>query len=915
MCSINTRRSVSSVLLAFVALGLFASPAPVQAESTAWGQHSPTLASVASTMTGCLIVGPETPTASEEVYLVWAGTPTKATLRMEIANAHGAHDVFLNGHLVGQVEPGLGGEDCDTDPVPVQWLLDDPGWVLSGSNRLEITNSANAVDTWYAVRGHFVLEGDITAAALLDSTFDSSYDGSSQQAVLQLPLGYDHGSLPLVVGLHGWSGERWRALKYWGLAANQQGWLFAAPEMHGREPHDPPGGRALASLASQYDVMDAVAYVNANYDVDPDRIYLVGKSMGGMIAATTAAKYPDRFAAAVDVAGITDLTAWHVEAPLWLEESIAAECGGTPEQAPFEYERRSSLEMAGNLLPLPLALVHGEADTTVLPHHAQDLYDAVQRRGGDLVELYWHEGGHNAGEYDPDWQMAWLANHVRSDAAPTRLDIHSDEEKPYFWLNVEYERGNQQHYLPLVLGSGMVGYVDDRDHWMAVEAEVMVDDQILVGSASVLRPVNLTIDLAGAGLPPGSRYAVAVQGVDEAVRSYTTITPALGSLTVSVPPGEHDLLLAVGEFAALTSTFTFTSSYDASLQQALLQLPPEYTGGSPLPLVIALHDWQVSPSEQLYLIAIAEAAAERGWLFAAPELHGEQPSDPPGGRALASRASQYDIMDTLAYMDAHYRVDPDRVYLLGRSMGGMIAATTAAKYPDRFAAVIDVVGATDLAAWYGESPSERQQEIAAECGGTPDQVGFEYERRSSLEMAGNLLPLPLALVHGEGDTTVPPHHAQDLYDAVQERGGEQIELLWHYGGHSAGGYGSRWQMDWLAKHVRSSAAPGRLDIRSDEPKSYFWLGIEQTGDEHWTAVQAEVMADPLMLLATVTDPNPSRLTIDLAHASLPPDIPYVVIVQDVNGGIRFHDTLTPTLGALAVDIPAGTHEIVMLGIA
>jgi len=527
------RRSVSSVLLAFVALGLCASPAPVQAESTAWGQHSPALASVASTMTGCLVVGPETPTASEEVYLVWAGTPTKATLRVEIANAHGAHDVLLNGHLVGQVEPGLGGEDCDTDPVPVQWLLDDPGWVLSGSNRLEITNSANAVDTWYAVRGHFVLEGDITAAALLDSTFDSSYDGSSQQAVLQLPLGYDHGSLPLVVGLHGWGGERWRALEYWGLAANQQGWLFAAPEMHGREPHDPPGGRALASLASQYDVMDTVAYVNANYDVDSDRIYLVGKSMGGMIAATTAARYPDRFAAAVDVAGITDLTAWHVEVPLWLEQSIAAECGGTPEEVPFEYERRSSLEMAGNLLPLPLALVHGEADITVFPHHAQDLYDAVQQRGGDLVELYWHEGGHNAGEYDPDWQMAWLANHVRSDVAPTRLDIRSDEPKSYFWLGIE-QTGDE--------------------HWTAVQAEVMADTLMLLATVTDPNPLRLTIDVAYAGLPPDIPYVVIVQDVNGGIRFHATLTPTLGALAVDIPAGTHEVvMLGIAQGSTLAS--------------------------------------------------------------------------------------------------------------------------------------------------------------------------------------------------------------------------------------------------------------------------------------------------------------------------------------------------------------------------
>ena len=92
-----------------------------------------------------------------------------------------------------------------------------------------------------------------------------------------------------------------------------------------------------------------------------------------------------------------------------------------------------------------------------------------------------------------------------------------------------------------------------------------------------------------------------------------------------------------------------------------------------------------------------EECDQRGWLLASPELHGKN-SD--GRYALAAVPSQHDVIDTLDYMVAHYNVDTSRIYLAGGSMGGMTAAVTAEKYPDRFAAVVEWSGPTDLETWY-----------------------------------------------------------------------------------------------------------------------------------------------------------------------------------------------------------------------
>jgi len=550
MCNPTLITFAICALLALIVLIPLASSAAVEPETAAGGPHAPALASsalITSTLiTRCLMVNQLTHSDSEDVYLVWTGTPTKATLHLEIANADAAHNIYLNGHLVGQVPPGLGGIDCETNPKPVWWQLDDLSWVRKGFNRIEISNSAYAKDTWYATQGYLELEGAVAAATLEDLTFTSSYDSSPQQAKLQLPPGYGDGPAPLLIALHGWLGWEEPYFKApigtYGGAAAEWGWLLAAPEMHGEQPvasGRSPGYRALASRASQHDVMDTLAYVATHYNVDLDRVYLQGQSMGGMIAATIAAKYPDRFAAVVDVAGITDLAAWYEESLGWRKQEIAEECSGTPDEVPFEYERRSSLHMPGNLVPLPLALIHGTNDDKVLPHHAQDLYDAVRRRGGELIELHWHQGGHGAGEYGPEWQMNWLASHVRS-AAPSSLDIASDESKPYFWLAIEQTGG---------------------DHWTTLQAEAMTATQTIITAVSDTHPVSLTFDLAEAGLPPNLPYMAVVQDLDGGHPTTTTMTPTLGTLMVNIPAGEHRVNLAA---IPPTSTPTPTSTSTAT---------------------------------------------------------------------------------------------------------------------------------------------------------------------------------------------------------------------------------------------------------------------------------------------------------------------------------------------------------------
>src|SRR5205085_1737719 len=66
------------------------------------------------------------------------------------------------------------------------------------------------------------------------------------------------------------------------------------------------------------------------------------------------------------------------------------------------------------------------------------------------------------------------------------------------------------------------------------------------------------------------------------------------------------------------------------------------------------------------------------------------PTDQRGWRPDALAALLDDVL-------AHYKGDPDRVYLTGLSMGGFGTWALAARHPDKFAAIAPICGGGDPA--------------------------------------------------------------------------------------------------------------------------------------------------------------------------------------------------------------------------
>lgn len=118
------------------------------------------------------------------------------------------------------------------------------------------------------------------------------------------------------------------------------------------------------------------------------------------------------------------------------------------------------------------------------------------------------------------------------------------------------------------------------------------------------------------------------------------------------------------------------------------------------------------------------------------------------------------------------RVDKNRIYLTGLSMGGFGTWTMASKYPEKFAAIVPICGGGDTAS------------------------------------AGKLKDLPIWVFHGGKDTAVPVRLSEDMVKALKEAGATSVEFtLYPDAGHDSwsASYANPKLYEWLLKQSRGAA--------------------------------------------------------------------------------------------------------------
>jgi dipeptidyl aminopeptidase/acylaminoacyl peptidase len=182
----------------------------------------------------------------------------------------------------------------------------------------------------------------------------------------------------------------------------QSGYVILAPDYRGSSGYSESyynkadyGGEEID------DMLAAVDYLEAQPSVLKGRIGIIGGSHGGYNALMAIIRYPQRFRAAVDLFGPTDLVYRLTATP---EENantapgdveyFATMVGKTIKEAPELYEERSPRYLADRI-KIPLLILHGENDGIVKLQESLWLVEELEKSGNTQFEFEIIEGANH----------------------------------------------------------------------------------------------------------------------------------------------------------------------------------------------------------------------------------------------------------------------------------------------------------------------------------------------------------------------------------------------------------------------------------------------------------------------------------------------------------------------------------------
>ena len=215
---------------------------------------------------------------------------------------------------------------------------------------------------------------DVEAAPKISSNYNKVKNGYNFWLVE--PEGGVSEKKPVVIFLHGASlcgTDLNKVRRYGTLAAVEKGRKIDAYVI---APQNPGGSWSPSK------VMNILNWVEENYNVDSDRVYVLGMSLGGYGTIDFAATYPDKVAAAM------------------------AFCGG------------GTVKDLSGLGELPLWIVHGTADRAVSVSQSDRVVEAVKKSDGS--RLYYDrisgwDHGKPARLFYLEETYDWLFSHRLSD--------------------------------------------------------------------------------------------------------------------------------------------------------------------------------------------------------------------------------------------------------------------------------------------------------------------------------------------------------------------------------------------------------------------------------------------------------------------------------------------------------------------
>ncbi|HEX8822098.1 MAG TPA: alpha/beta fold hydrolase, partial [Archangium sp.] len=214
-------------------------------------------------------------------------------------------------------------------------------------------------------------------------------------------------------------------------------------------------------------------------------------------------------------------------------------------------------------------------------------------------------------------------------------------------------------------------------------------------------------------------------------------------------------------------------STDGVKVPAFVYMPRQAKGK--VPVVIIFHGGPEGQSRPALSTFTQFLAVELGMAVVVPNVRGSD------GYGKAYRAmddgvkreqSLADIGATLDYIASRPRLDASRVAVYGGSYGGYMVLATAAFFPERIRAAVDVVGISSLPTFLQNTQAYRRDLRRAEYGDERKPEVRQVQERISPLNAVDRIKAALFVQQGANDPRVPQSEAEQIVKAVRARGAD-----------------------------------------------------------------------------------------------------------------------------------------------
>lgn len=238
------------------------------------------------------------------------------------------------------------------------------------------------------------------AADPRDIAFKSNLDGSEQRYVELLPPGFAAAKTHnVVLAFHGHGSDRWQFIKdgrgecrgVRGVAA-RFGLIVVSPDYRAKTSWMGPQAEA--------DVVQIIAELKLRHKIG--RVFVAGGSMGGTAAMIFTALHSELVAGVCSLNGTANLMEYEK-----FQEAISTAYGGTKQQVPEEYKKRSA-ELWPERFTMPVAVTTGGKDDVVPPQSMLRLVAKLKQAGRKVLSIHRETGGHSTSYEDTCAAMEFM---------------------------------------------------------------------------------------------------------------------------------------------------------------------------------------------------------------------------------------------------------------------------------------------------------------------------------------------------------------------------------------------------------------------------------------------------------------------------------------------------------------------------